>query len=400
MFAFEEDQAPTARGESDKPLNVVSTSETSKKVADEKATQVQVTGQCRLPVTIDHVDFPTSLQEANVIELRPVPEPNHVELLAQSAPAASTLQHAMRRSQSPNAVRRAGPGPVADDGKSNTLVLKNIPFSMKLEDLQEFLNKTGPSAPAAVNYHLDPRKQFKGMAFVAYPTIDAAAAAMKAFQGTPLQNRYLKVEYKRKYVGKTKNADGIYSQPTSSAINQQLKSFANNPNSKEMVFPAFYDSKTLALVHQTAEKMGLECRSQGRRSERCVVIKTRHTEQNETKQGQGSSQVYLSSEGSDTAGRITPSMNHRHARDNSGNVLQGNGLSPASNGTSPGVGSETSPSQRRLWKRRNSLAGVAQPIRQPKGPDSTKGFSFPRTVEGAKPFLFNPDAKVFSPSLS
>jgi len=60
--------------------------------------------------------------------------------------------------------------------KNNTLVLKNLPFNLKTEKLQEILSKF-EVRPTSVNYHVDASGMFRGMAFAKYKNIDESTKA-------------------------------------------------------------------------------------------------------------------------------------------------------------------------------------------------------------------------------
>jgi len=81
--------------------------------------------------------------------------------------------------------------------KNNTLVLKNLPFNLKTEKLQEILNNF-EVRPTSVNYHVDASGMFRGMAFAKYKNIDESSKAYELLNGLEVAGRKIRVEFKRK----------------------------------------------------------------------------------------------------------------------------------------------------------------------------------------------------------
>lgn len=81
------------------------------------------------------------------------------------------------------------------------LVLKNLPFSLKQDQLQEILMAMNTTAPQSINLHFDNMGVFRGMAFIKYRALDDAIKVYEALNGYDVGGRKVRVEYKRKNKG-------------------------------------------------------------------------------------------------------------------------------------------------------------------------------------------------------
>ncbi|KAJ2842238.1 Peptidyl-prolyl cis-trans isomerase pin4, partial [Coemansia erecta] len=83
-----------------------------------------------------------------------------------------------------------------DDAIPNAIVVKNINFAIKREELLQTIADLGLPLPYAFNYHFD-NSVFRGLAFGNFRTPEEAARVIVGLNGLSLLGRPLKVEYKK-----------------------------------------------------------------------------------------------------------------------------------------------------------------------------------------------------------
>ena len=76
------------------------------------------------------------------------------------------------------------------------IVIKNIPFAIKKEQLIELMTQMNLPLPYAFNYHFD-NGVFRGLAFANFTSADETAAVIDNLNHFELQGRKLRVEYKK-----------------------------------------------------------------------------------------------------------------------------------------------------------------------------------------------------------
>lgn len=76
------------------------------------------------------------------------------------------------------------------------IVIKNIPFAVKKEQLQQLMTEMGLPVPYAFNYHFD-SGVFRGLAFANFSSAEDTAHVIHAMNALDLQGRKLRVEYKK-----------------------------------------------------------------------------------------------------------------------------------------------------------------------------------------------------------
>ncbi|KAI9714730.1 MAG: hypothetical protein M1820_000019 [Bogoriella megaspora] len=76
------------------------------------------------------------------------------------------------------------------------IVIKNIPFAVKKEQLVGLMTEMGLPLPYAFNYHFD-NGIFRGLAFANFTTADETACVINEMNHFELQGRKLRVEYKK-----------------------------------------------------------------------------------------------------------------------------------------------------------------------------------------------------------
>ncbi|KAL3427883.1 RNA-binding post-transcriptional regulator cip2 [Phlyctema vagabunda] len=92
--------------------------------------------------------------------------------------------------------RVSPPGDGAEELIPTAIVIKNIPFAVKKEQLSELMVKMGLPLPYAFNYHFD-NGVFRGLAFANFTTSEETQAVISMMNCFELQGRKLRVEYKK-----------------------------------------------------------------------------------------------------------------------------------------------------------------------------------------------------------
>lgn len=83
-----------------------------------------------------------------------------------------------------------------DDVIPNAIVIKNIPFAIKKEQLLDIIQEMDLPLPYAFNYHFD-NGIFRGLAFANFSTPDDTSKVITQLNGREINGRKLKVEYKK-----------------------------------------------------------------------------------------------------------------------------------------------------------------------------------------------------------
>lgn len=207
------------------------------------------------------------------------------------------------------------------------IVIKNIPFAVKKEQLVALMTDMGLPLPYAFNYHFD-AGVFRGLAFANFTNADETSTVIQRMNHMDLHGRKLRVEYKkmlpqqeRERIERDKREkrgqlqeqhqplapsqvqNPLHTQasmtslasnhyPTSSPSPQQTRDKPldfdlNNPttlgyynelmlfkNSHEdvLIFPATVTPMDRRTIHTLAHHMGLDHRSEGQGETRCVQI--------------------------------------------------------------------------------------------------------------------------------
>ncbi|QHS71516.1 Pin4p [Saccharomyces paradoxus] len=83
-----------------------------------------------------------------------------------------------------------------DDVIPNAIVIKNIPFAIKKEQLLDIIEDMDLPLPYAFNYHFD-NGIFRGLAFANFTTPEETTQVITSLNGKEISGRKLKVEYKK-----------------------------------------------------------------------------------------------------------------------------------------------------------------------------------------------------------
>lgn len=86
----------------------------------------------------------------------------------------------------------------ADDEEliPTAIVIKNIPFAVRKENLTELMANLGLPLPYAFNYHFD-NGVFRGLAFANFTTAEETQTVIQNLNNYNLDGRRLRVEYKK-----------------------------------------------------------------------------------------------------------------------------------------------------------------------------------------------------------
>ena len=92
--------------------------------------------------------------------------------------------------------RNDGKDRASDDIIPNAIVIKNIPFAIKKEQLLDIIDEMNLPLPYAFNYHFD-NGIFRGLAFANFTTAEETTDVINHLNGKEINGRKLKVEYKK-----------------------------------------------------------------------------------------------------------------------------------------------------------------------------------------------------------
>jgi len=311
--------------------------------------------------------------------------------------------------------------------KNSTLVLKNLPFQLKLEKLEEILNSF-PFKPLNVSYLYDEKGLFRGMAFVKFKEIEHGTKVFEMMNGMDINGRKVRIEYKRKVKEVEVPLDDDVDK-----LSETLQNFTTG-SLTEIAFPCSSSFQRKHL-HQLAENFGLGHYSTGDTESKLVLVKKKDKDDgNHSISGTSLGIGNPVTQGQPIKSRrqvgFDPSKHHQHhqqpssqQRHSYGHSLEqsewyGSGGSQSHSpeesktmnglvGSSPTSGSRLSSSSGSKLSRsfgsdrnsviksppslmgtsptykksaaimnRNANEGVnVQLVRQPKGPDGSKGFS-------------------------
>ena len=99
----------------------------------------------------------------------------------------------------PNALNSILPRSTADGEEElipTAIVIKNIPFAVKKEQLQMVMTEMNLPLPYAFNYHFD-NGVFRGLAFANFTSADETGMVIRALNHFEINGRKLRVEYKK-----------------------------------------------------------------------------------------------------------------------------------------------------------------------------------------------------------
>ena len=115
---------------------------------------------------------------------------------AQTETGENSAKNAERNVSSTNLNNAPTNGALDDDVIPNAIVIKNIPFAIKKEQLLDIIEEMDLPLPYAFNYHFD-NGIFRGLAFANFTTPEETTQVITSLNGKEISGRKLKVEYKK-----------------------------------------------------------------------------------------------------------------------------------------------------------------------------------------------------------
>lgn len=318
--------------------------------------------------------------------------------------------------------------PTDPDSLNATLVLKNLPFHVKHDKLQEILTKLVGYSPKYVRYHHDANGAFRGIAFVKYRSMEDATNAFNILNNSEVMTRKIRCEYKKKGSSKNKNpqlstsatasttvpaTSGTNTTPTKGSnsdvnlddseikeIHDRLTAFKDDPIQSELSYPATINNNQRKTVLKLCDKFGLVCIPKND----CLTVKKKSDAPNINAAGQNtaSKPIGINSKRRGSNAGLGSFGGSYGANGNSGSLSTSLGRPPQSNSSSNPVSvpSSLEKTPRGSFGGRSSLGAspgtspmfrhmraqsLTQVIITPKGPDGTKGFAAGRGKPLAPP---------------
>ncbi|KAF8861514.1 hypothetical protein BDZ45DRAFT_740287 [Acephala macrosclerotiorum] len=247
----------------------------------------------------------------------PMPQPPNMNSYPLSGPYnPQGLQQPNERMSSPNP---------DDELIPTAIVIKNIPFAVKKEQLVALMTDMRLPLPYAFNYHFD-NGIFRGLAFANFTTPDETEQVINVMNHLELQGRKLRVEYKkmlpaqeRERIERDKRekrgqlqeqhqplapnqvSNPLHPQASMNSLSSNHHPTSPSPNSvrgkldidlndpttlgyynellvfkssdrETLIFPSTVIPADRRIIHTLAHHMGLEHRSEGQGDTRCVQI--------------------------------------------------------------------------------------------------------------------------------
>ncbi|KAL8720647.1 MAG: hypothetical protein Q9225_002517 [Loekoesia sp. 1 TL-2023] len=150
------------------------------------------------------------------------------------------------------------------------IVIKNIPFAVKKEQLVDLMTQMNLPLPYAFNYHFD-NGVFRGLAFANFTSADETATVIEHLNHFELQGRKLRVEYKkmlplqeRERIEREKRErrgqleeqhrplgpSQLHNQPSMSSMSSHVPTSSPSPLSARNEKPDLNDPQTLSFYSQ------------------------------------------------------------------------------------------------------------------------------------------------------
>jgi hypothetical protein len=150
-------------------------------------------GRPRLPVVSNPLHPPDAASRTD-----PIPQPWMEQQMG--PPPMPALPNMMQMNgylpHAPNQSTRVSPAMDSDELIPTAIVVKNIPFAVKKEQLIQIMTDMHLPLPYAFNYHFD-NGVFRGLAFANFTTAEETQQVIDVMNHLELQGRKLRVEYKK-----------------------------------------------------------------------------------------------------------------------------------------------------------------------------------------------------------
>lgn len=300
------------------------------------------------------------------------------------------------------------------------LVLKNLPFTLKQDQLHEILLSLSTTIPQSISLHYD-NGVFKGMAFIKYRQIEDAIQVYELLNGMDVGGRKVRVEYKRKPAAKALADIPVEWQEDEELrkLWEQLKEFKEDSSQTEWYHPPTLTINQRRNIYNMTERLKLVQGTSSDGELRVYLRKTpnpisptpdhghNHSGSVDNK-GRGidikARRTRHDSDAASRSGAASPNDRDRMGRNsvgrNEGNKHSIASSAPAdmnldwrSNQSPSGSYSNSYNShaqfahnmqihhqQQQHNQQVPQQAPMVAPVRQPKGPDGSKGFDAPRKL--------------------
>jgi len=273
------------------------------------------------------------------------------------------------------------------------LVLKNLPFTLKQDQLHEILLSLSTTIPQSISLHYDNAGVFRGMAFIKYRQLEDAIQVYELLNGMDVGGRKVRVEYKRKNANATTPRGNApieippewQEDEELRKLWEQLTQFKDDATLSEWYYPSNLTNNQRRNIYNMCEKLRLYQGSSGDGSGARVQYLTKSQQTQQHPEHHSGSVDSKKGTGMDIKGR-------RPRRDSDTNVRPA-ASSPRGVSTSVGRTTDTSknvassaPADMNLDWRHNQPSSpvpatppnnqpILTPVRQPRGPDGSKGFA-------------------------
>lgn len=270
------------------------------------------------------------------------------------------------------------------------LVLKNLPFTLKQDQLHEILLSLSTTIPQSISLHYDNAGVFRGMAFIKYRQLEDAIQVYELLNGMDVGGRKVRVEYKRKNANATTPRGNVpieippewQEDEELRKLWEQLSQFKEDATQSEWYYPANLTTNQRRNIYNMCEKLRLYQGSSGDASGARVqyLTKTQQTQHSDHHSGSVDSKK----------GTGIDIKSRRPRRDSDTNVRpaasspRGVSTSVSRTPDASKIVASSAPADMNLDWRHNQATPSATPpnnqpiltpVRQPRGPDGSKGFA-------------------------
>lgn len=275
------------------------------------------------------------------------------------------------------------------------LVLKNLPFTLKQDQLHEILLSLSTTIPQSISLHYDNAGVFRGMAFIKYRQLDDAIQVYELLNGMDVGGRKVRVEYKRKAANATtprgSQAAVVLDVPPEwqedeelRKLWEQLAHFKEDSSQSEWYYPPTLSNNQKRNIYNMCEKLKLYQGTSGDNEVRVQYLtkkpQTPHPDHHvgsvDSKRGVDI-KARRPRHDSD-AGGARPSGNSPNS-DRERDLRSGRNSSVGRSDNKHAVASSAPADMHLDWRNQpgqaQNQAPLVAPLRQPRGPDGSKGFA-------------------------
>lgn len=165
-----------------------------------------------------------------------------------TATPANRVSSQSSTASSPNASTTST---MADDDLILTaIVVKNIPFAVKKEQLIEVMTQLGLPLPYAFNYHFD-NGVFRGLAFANFSTPEETAVVISNLNNREIGGRKLRVEYKKMLPAQERERIEREKRERRGQLEEQHASRSNSPVASAAALSGQTQDASMAPLHRS-----------------------------------------------------------------------------------------------------------------------------------------------------